>query len=347
MIGYYVHHHGIGHLTRARAITAGAPERFTLMGTGLAGRTDAVAAMDLADDRPEGERAFNGQDGAANRPDALHYAPLGHAGVRRRVADITGWIAQARPALMVVDVSVEVALLARLAATPTVCVRLAGRRTDPAHLEAFRGATAILAPFHPDLEDLDTPDWVRAKTRYAPGLTATAVEAEVDEAVVVVVFGAGGGASDGEALAAAARRTPDLTWRVLGPMSPVAAAPPNLVALGWVEDAAAEIAAAGVVIGSAGNGVIGAVLAADRPFLCLPQDRPFDEQRSTGRGLAAAGAAVLLEAWPDAEAWPDLLAAARRPAGEARTRLIPANAGQATCDWLLELADRSAQGAAH
>lgn len=347
MIGYYVHHHGAGHLTRARAIAAFAPARFTLMGAGLAGRSGPMAVVDLPDDRPDGDTGFDGRDGAATRPDALHYAPVGHDGVRRRVADITDWIARARPSLMLVDVSVEVAMLARLAATPTVCVRLAGRRTDPAHLDAFRGATAILAPFHADLEDPDTPDWVRAKTHYAPGLTATVADAPVDEAVVVVVFGAGGGASDGQALAAAARRTPDLTWRVLGPMTHVAGPPPNLIALGWVDDASSEIARAGVVIGSAGNGVIGPVLGADRPFLCLPQARPFDEQRSTARALASAGAAILLEDWPEAEAWPDLLAAARRPVGDARTRLIRANAAQSTCDWLLDLAGRPPRGKAH
>ena len=345
MIGYYVHHHGVGHRSRAMAIVAGAPERFTLLGTGLAGRTGTVATFDLADDRPEHAAVFDGRDDATHRPDALHYAPLQHDGIRRRVVTITEWIAQARPLLMVVDVSVEIAMLARLCATPTVNVRLAGRRTDPAHLDAFRGASALLAPFHADLEDPATPDWVRAKTRYAPGLTTTTTDVRVDEAVVVVVFGAGGGEADGEALAAAARCTPSLTWRVLGPMSPVTSAPPNLIALGWVDDAAAEIAAAGVVIGSAGNGVVGPVLAADRPFICLPQARPFDEQASTAQGLAAAGAAVLLEDWPEADAWPELLALARRPVGTARTRLVSADSPQQICAWLLDLAEGEASQA--
>lgn len=67
---------------------------------------------------------------------------------------------------MVVDVSVEVAMLARLASVPTICVRLNGKRDDAPHLEAFRGAIGLMAPFHPTLEMADTPAWIRDKTVY-------------------------------------------------------------------------------------------------------------------------------------------------------------------------------------
>lgn len=339
MIGYYVHHHGAGHLARALAIVGPAVDRFTLLGTGLEGRTGQVAAVDLADDRPIGSTLFDGRDGVPDRPEALHYAPLHHPGVRSRTAAIVNWIENAAPSLMVVDVSVETAMLARLTGTPTICVRLAGDRTDPAHLDAFRGATAILAPFHKDLEDAATPDWVRRKTRYAPGMGTVPPVAAVDERRVVVVFGAGGGEADGEALADAARRMPDLEWRVLGPMSVATDAPDNLVSLGWVDNAAEEIAGAGVVVGSAGNGVVGAVLAADRPFICLPQARPFDEQLSTARALERVGAAVVLEAWPEVEVWPDLLDRARAPVGDARRRLVGTDEAADVRQWIFNVAD--------
>lgn len=338
MIGYYVHHQGAGHLARALAIAQGEPTRFTLLGSGVEGRTGAVAAVDLPDDRPMDRDAFDGFDGTSDRPEALHYAPIGHEGVRSRVAAITDWIATRRPALLVVDVSVEVAMLARLAATPTIYVRLSGRRTDPAHLDAFRGALALLAPFHADLEDPATPDWVRAKTWYAPGLIEPVPARAVEPSTVVVIFGAGGGQADGEGVAAAARRTPDLTWRVLGPMTPVSNPPSNLVALGWVEDVIPAIASAGVVVGSAGDGVVAAVLAADRPFVCLPQTRAFDEQASKAKALAGAGAAIALDRWPQAKAWPGLLAQARALSPSARRQLIQGADASAIRDRLLHLA---------
>ena len=170
-IGYYVHHHGAGHRQRAELIAAQLPTQITLLGTGLAGRVGNLACVDLPDDQLSGKRLGDDRKFGAQQPIALHFAPLAHDGVRKRVALMTDWIMRQHPDLMVVDVSVEVAMLARLASTPTVYVRLSGLRTDPAHLDAFRGAQALLEPFHSDLDDPAMPTWVRAKTYYAPGLT--------------------------------------------------------------------------------------------------------------------------------------------------------------------------------
>ncbi len=91
-IGYYVHHHGDGHRQRGLAIAAHAGGRMTLLGTGLAGRTGDVPAIDLPDDRMPGT-AFGAPD-AERRPSALHYAPVDHDGIRQRVAAIAQWIAE-------------------------------------------------------------------------------------------------------------------------------------------------------------------------------------------------------------------------------------------------------------
>lgn len=338
-IGYYVHHHGDGHRQRALAIARAAPSVFTLIGTGLAGRTGGIACLDLPDDRPPGATGFDGRDAEGDRPAALHYAPLDHDGVRRRVATLAGWIAAERPALMVVDVSVEIAMLARLAATPTVYVRLSGVRDDPAHVDAFRGARALLAPFHCDLDDPATPDWVRAKTRFAPGLTAVSPPpATLAAETVLVILGRGGPEGDGEQLAEAARATPDVAWRVIGPVSPPRDPPANLSVLGWIADAAAEIASAGVVVGAAGDGVVNAVIAAGRPFIVLPQARPFGEQLSKADRLGALGAAVVLDRWPQPPRWPGLIAAARALAPEALTRLHDADGPARTARFLIATA---------
>jgi hypothetical protein len=121
-IGYYIHHHGHGHRQRAIAIGQSLDD-VMLMGTGLAGRTGNLPFLDLPDDRLDA--SFAGID-HADRPASLHYAPLDHEGIRQRIRRMAGWIAEARPRLMVVDVSAEVAMLARLASVPTVYVRLSG-----------------------------------------------------------------------------------------------------------------------------------------------------------------------------------------------------------------------------
>jgi predicted glycosyltransferase len=337
-IGYYVHHHGDGHRRRALAIAQAAPGRFTLIGTGLAGRTDGVACLDLPDDRPEAHSAFDGVDSVRDRPLALHYAPLEHDGVRRRMALLATWIEQARPALMVIDVSVEIAMLARLAATPTVYVRLGGARDDVAHAEAFRGARALISPFHRDLDEPSTPDWVSARTRFCPGLTL-AKPAPTRPDTVLVVHGAGGPGGSGDELAQAARATPSLRWRAIGQVSQPRERPANLELAGWIENADAEIAAADVVVGAAGDGLVNAVIAAGRPFICLPQLRPFDEQFSKARRLEALGAAIVLEGWPDACDWSGLIAAAQALDSKSLSRLHDPEGPAKTAQFLVATAN--------
>ncbi len=340
-IGYYVHHHGDGHRQRALAIAhAARPHTVTLIGTGLAGRADDIDCLDLPDDRRGDSDNFDGRDDAANRPDALHYAPHHHEGMRKRVAMLTGWIEHSRPSLMVVDVSVEIAMLARLAGTPTVYVRLGGLRDDIAHLEAFRGAKAVLAPYHQDLDEPGTPAWVRQKTHFCPGLTTTppAPPDRDRRNTVLVVYGMGGAGGNGEDLAAAARATPDLRWRVIGQASLPASSPANLAMLGWIEDAEAEIAAAGIVIGAAGDGLVNAVIATGVSFICLPETRPFDEQLSKARRLAALGAAIVIERWPDASVWPALIAGARNLQPDALRRLHDPDGARHAADFLIATA---------
>jgi len=332
-IGYYVHHHGAGHLARARAIAGAADGDIVLLGTGI-----GALGVDLADDR-SGSGAFDGNDAAITRPDALHYAPLDHPGIRSRVATIARWIEALRPSLMVVDVSVEIAMLARLASVPVVYVRLNGDRSDTPHLEAFRGAVGLLAPFHRDLDTPSTPRWVTEKTCYLPGITSSPPPKAVDtQRTVLVAFGRGGEAGDGEGLARAARHCPSWQWRVIGPCSSPRDLPANLAILGWVQDAGREIAAAAVVVGAAGDGLVGSILAADRPFVCIPESRPFDEQRATALGLARSGAAVVLPQWPKPESWAALMEEALALRPEARRRLHDPAGADAAARWIRSMA---------
>jgi len=303
-IGYYVHHHGIGHWKRAVALAGRLRRPCVLLGTVTAAQRAAAPCPVLAlpDDAPTG-----GCHGDPDGVPGLHYAPLGLDGLRRRTAALAGWIAEARPALMVIDVSVEAAILSRLCATPYLYVRLAGHRADAPHLAAFRGAEALVAPYPAVLEAPGTADWVLARTFHA-GFLAPPPALPSAGGGIVVVFGRGGAGGEREALAAAARAAPDRRWRVLGPVSSgTAELPANLVLLGWREDAASMLAEADLVIGGAGNGLVSQVVALGKRFLCLPEPRPFDEQRATAARLAALDAAVVREAWPSAAEWPALL----------------------------------------
>jgi hypothetical protein len=306
-IGYYVHHHGDGHRQRALAIAKAASGCLTLLGTGLTGRTEGAPYVDLADDY--GGRSH--PDGGIGIGESLHYAPYDHDGIRQRVATISDWICREKPRLLVVDVSVEVAMLARLTSTPTVYVRLSGSRRDRPHLDAFRAAVAVIAPFHRDLDDKDLADWVRDKTIYLPGLSRARTGSVAPGNTILVVGGKGGSAFKGNDIAAAAIATPEEKWSVIGPVTPAEDVSSTLSISGWVETADEDIANAGIVVGHAGDGLTSAVIATGRPFICLPQPRPFDEQTLKAKRLEALGVAIVLEAWPPATAWPELLCRAR------------------------------------
>ncbi|MFX4084890.1 glycosyltransferase [Sphingobium yanoikuyae] len=343
-IGYYVHHHGDGHRQRAIAIGQSL-DNVMLMGSGLAYRTGNLPFLDLPDDRLDD--SFAGID-HVDRPSSLHYAPLDHEGLRQRTALMTGWIAEARPRLMVVDVSAEVAMLARLASVPTVYVRLSGRRLDAAHLDAFRAATALLAPFQDALDDDETPRWVREKTFYAPGIVRSASQnISANDDVVLVVLGRGGAISNGEHWAAAARAAPAWQWRVIGPCTVPADLPPNLELPGWVDDADAQIAAARVVIGAAGDGVVSAVLSARRPFICLPEPRPFDEQASKANRLAAVGGAIVRHEWPKPQEWPSLIGRAIAQNQQWSACLESESGPERVARWLDDLCARAVSNRSH
>ena len=128
MIGYYVHHHGSGHLHRAQSVAAAWPGEVTGLSTLPRPPGWSGDWIQLDDDAP-----------AAGHPDVtadgnLHWAPVGHTGLSSRMARISSWLEAARPSLLVSDHSVEITLLARLHGVRVVAVVLPGDRSDPAHL---------------------------------------------------------------------------------------------------------------------------------------------------------------------------------------------------------------------
>lgn len=304
-IGYYVHHHGAGHWRRAAAIARHLRRPCVLIGTPFEQIVAAsgIPVVALPDDAPDQRTSRS-----ADAPSFLHYAPIGNEGVRRRSAMVAAWIAEARPSLMVVDVSVEVALLSRLCSTPFLYVRLAGQRDDTPHLAAFGAAEALIAPFPEELEAPGVAPWVLKKTFHA-GLLADPLSAsQPTEDAIVICYGRGGEAGDSDALCEVARAVPEHRWRVIGMVRPpTSVVPANLELLGWRSDARGILAGASLVVGGAGDGLLAEVAMLGKRFVCLPEARPYAEQREKAERLAELGAAVVRDRWPQPEEWPAVL----------------------------------------
>ncbi|GAA4780916.1 glycosyltransferase [Microbacterium gilvum] len=304
-IGWYVHHHGLGHATRLRAVAAHLPGAITCFSS-LARPDDLPAncswvriPLDDASAAPVIEPEAGG---------LLHWAPIGHPGHAGRLAAIAAWIGAHRPSAFVVDVSAEVALLTRLLGVRTVLMAQPGIRDDRPHRLAFDAASRIVAPWPRDLLRPAHLDRHLAKVVFTGGITRFAGRRRAAPGDDVVVLGGLGGSAITTQDIAAAQDVTGRTWRAVGagPGAP------------WVADPWQDISEAGVVVSWAGQNAIADLAAAGARAVVIPQERPFDEQRETARALARAGLALVLDDWPMADEWPAVLdgAAAVRPEWE-------------------------------
>lgn len=343
-IGFYVHHHGRGHVSRAAGIIAELDRPATVLTSATVTPAD-VAGAEVVHLPPDvGPTPHD-----APLPPTLHHAPVGLASARDRTARIAGWLAEAAPALLVVDVSAEVSLLGRLASTPVVTVRQHGARWDAAHLQAYGASVALLAPFSSELEEPDVPAEVARSTRYVGGFSRFDARAgstepwrhptDASRPVVAVLAGAGGDGIDLERVRAAARVADDHVWVVIGGEE---ARTDGLVHVtGWCADPLPYLLGADVVVSSAGHNSVMEVAAARRPLVCLPEPRPFDEQERKAARLAALDVAeVVRGGWPDASRWPALLERARDRGGAGLARLVDGAGARRAAAALTELAER-------
>ncbi len=292
MIGWYVHHVGRGHLHHALAIGQCLGEPVT----GLSS-LDRPAEWDgpwvqLArdDDGPIVDAEAHG---------VLHWAPLLHDGLRERMATIADWISSARPRAFVVDVSTEVAVLARLFGVPVITFCLPGVRTDAPHRMAWDLAEAIIAPWPERHAALCSGlEGHRNKVRFTGGisrLTGRPPHARARTARHGVVLGGLGGG------AVAAPDVPGWTWTVLD-------------ARNWCADPWPRLTTAAVVITHAGLAAVADVAAARAPAVVVPQERPFGEQVATAAALERDRIAVVAD--PSSLDWARLVEDAVALGGE-------------------------------
>ena len=274
MIGYYVHHHGRGHLHRALSVAAAADTVVVGMGSLPRPREWVGPWLEL----PRDDEGPTPVDASAHG--RLHWVPEMDPGLTARMAEISSWIADVEPALMVVDVSAEVSLLARLHGTPVVTMVLPGDRRDAAHDLVHSVARRVVAAWPDDVTGMvkgldvhrDRLTCVGGLSRF-DGREVPVRPARTGRTVVVL---SGLGDATSWDVAAAQRETPDWTWHVLGADT-------------WVDDPWELLCAADVVVTHGGQNAVAEVAAARRPAVVVPRPRPFREQDSMAAVLATDG----------------------------------------------------------
>lgn len=308
MIGYYVHHHGRGHLSRALAIAAALQTEVTILSS--MARPSEWTGPWVALPPDESAQPL--------RPDAhgrLHWAPIHSDGLRERMSAISRWIDLARPRAVVVDVSVEVAVFVRLHGVPVITVAVPGCRGDRPHALAFEISSAIIGAWPPEATGMlvglsataqERFHAVGAIARFAPLPDDSPPRPPSTKQCVLVLSGTGGDEFS-EALAASGDAlVSDWEWSHLGGASGQ-----------WSDDPWREILAADVVVSHAGEGILAEVAAARRPMIVVPQTRPHDEQVTTASVLRSSSWPVVVRDGERPEDWASLLEKANSLDGSA------------------------------
>lgn len=234
-----------------------------------------------------------------NPVETFHYAPLNISGLRERNKIMTDFFAEQYPLLLIVDVSVEITLLARLCGIPTIVVRQHGSRHDPAHLAAYHSASALLAPY-PKTMQRQEAKWLTDKTIYTGGFSRYDVKDEyknpTENLSVAVLTGSGGTSIDLQFICYLARHCSNWNFDVIGlPKPETKDLPENIIFHGHLQDPLELLISASVVIGNAGHNTVMEMAALNKRFIAIPEDRPFDEQIQKAEILQELGLAIVIE----------------------------------------------------
>ncbi|MCZ4222543.1 glycosyltransferase [Pedobacter rhodius] len=287
-IAFYVHHHGSGHLMRtlqvARQLTA---YKVILLGSQLQGleekNMENIQLIHLPADVPDTAMSDNT---GTKAPDTFHYAPLNIEGIRDRMAIMAELFRKEYPLLLVVDVSVEVTLLARLCAVPTVVIRQHGLRDDLPHLMAYQSAEILLAPFSGDIY-IGKKDWIYNKTVFTGGFSRFSRAAEKTPEIakhVVILIGGGGTSINTSLIKNIAKACPEYIFHVVGVFKQDQSLP-NLFWHGKVANPQSLLESCQFIIGNTGHNTVMEVATLNKRFIGIPEKRPFQEQKQKAESI--------------------------------------------------------------
>lgn len=281
-IGYYVHHHGAGHRVRAHGICTALRAR---------GHEVAVFGSDL-DSAADGRPLPRDNDGDfwrdATADGQFHWAPLQHAGFRHRMAIIAEWIATHQPDVFVVDVSVEVTTMVRAMGVPVVVIAQPGDRDDAPHRLGYRLATAILAPWPTEAEPCVALSRYVSKVVAVGGISRFTDQSQCDGDHLLLM---GRDQPEGlDDLPHTLSIAVEGTWTTLGGDH-------------WRDDVDDLLQHARLLVAHTGQNVVADAAALRVPLVCLPQQRPHDEQVHMARELDRLQLAALAPDTNDPAAW--------------------------------------------
>ena len=294
MIGYYAHGHGSGHCNCANIFSK-------VFGTSLIVLTDRKHSFDSSC-RVVGleNENYDGTEYVTDdfpEPRALHYAPVNLSKLTYRNRTVLDTVLRMDVSLLIIDVSVEMAMLARVSSIPYAYVRLQGDRTDLPHLNAFEGASFLLAYYPREMESIDTPAWIVNKTIYLGFLSKFLFDCHVSERpmeyrssrrpILAHIKGFGGGRRND-----LSPLSDNFDVFAIGPRNKSESSCSKTIDIGVVDNIGPYIEHADTVVAACGLNLTSEILSLGKRFLAIPEIRHFKEQYYMAHNLDRLGWAV-------------------------------------------------------
>ena len=183
------------------------------------------------------------------------------------------------------DLSVEVGMAVRLHVDKLVYILLHGDRVDGPHQNMFHIADKLIVPFHQILEDSYFREFSREfnlvysggflKFQYQSREEFYPSEYDSNRRNVLIILGTGGDTFDESYI--------DVDPNIY-----------NVVILGKKKfvDPYNYIRCADIVVANAGDSIMHEIAYFNKPYICIPEERPFREQEIKGMTLFREGMAL-------------------------------------------------------
>ncbi len=146
-IAFFAHHQGRGHANRIMAIAkhipasrplhilTAKPDQFEGMS-----REAEITQLPNMIGAPSRSKVLHGEP----TPSVLHCVPVGVDEMREHMGIIAATLLEIDPAIFVIDVSAEIALLSRIMSVPAITIRMHGDRSDAGHLAGYEAGVGML-----------------------------------------------------------------------------------------------------------------------------------------------------------------------------------------------------------
>ncbi|MCW8092339.1 hypothetical protein [Alteromonas sp. ASW11-130] len=289
-IGWYVHHHGNGHLQQANRLipylNSHKPILFCAVESFAKRLREAFPRLQVY---VLPEKYSKPRDRNTTRTFANAFEGTPYAGsATQRAAFFTSILQKERISLFISDVSAELTILARGAGVKTVMFHLHGNvMKDPTQVFAYECAAALFAPFPKALEDSHYA--YEDKTYYLGWLAPygpPTQESEPDDTLTIIHSHHQWVVKMVNALATQVKHIHVIGTTIDGI--------PNVTSTQYVNRLVDKVKSKNVII-AGGNNLVGEMVQAGKKIMIAPEPRPYEEQYYKAKAMEREGWAVCLD----------------------------------------------------